>query len=402
MSYSVLQLKADLTGIIHGTTLNQITGLDNLIYRAARQVLMDVDPMETVRIQTMTNPIYNQVYDYALPSDLKGNRIIDIWPQADRNTADSFLQTYNKDFDVSKILQAGNQFTVIYNTAQRSIRIADINLPQGILIDQCDAVGNWVAGGTASGLQVNNVNFVSGSGALQFNLAAGANPSTGYIEETLPSTLDMSNQYNQSALFFWVDLPSPGDIISTTIRWGTDSSNYYERTLTSTSTGTAFQTGWNLLQGDWLGSTVVGSPDPSNINYTYCGINYNGTAQTAIGVDNIISNMGTLMQIEYYSDCIFRNSITGTFQQSVTSDSDLINLATETYNLLLWKVALYAAQQQQGANSAFDTTYFMKAYEEALARYKTLYKSQVQAPTNSYYVMRKGGYGGYLGNTNIP
>ncbi len=49
-TYNVQDLKNDLTGILHGTTTNQIQNLDGVINRAARQLLLDVDPQETKRI----------------------------------------------------------------------------------------------------------------------------------------------------------------------------------------------------------------------------------------------------------------------------------------------------------------------------------------------------------------
>src|SRR5690348_1761998 len=98
MSYSILNLKQDLTGIIHGTSLNQIQNLNGVINRAARQVLMDVDPQETKRWTQFVTPIYDQVFDYAVPTDLKGNAIIDIFPQVERTLRDVYLQRYNQTF----------------------------------------------------------------------------------------------------------------------------------------------------------------------------------------------------------------------------------------------------------------------------------------------------------------
>lgn len=47
MSYNILDLKNDLEGVLHGTTNNQIQNLDGVINRAARQLLLDLDPQET-------------------------------------------------------------------------------------------------------------------------------------------------------------------------------------------------------------------------------------------------------------------------------------------------------------------------------------------------------------------
>jgi hypothetical protein len=397
MAYTIQSLKSDLTGILHGTTLNQITGLDNLIYRAARDVLLDVDPMETKKDSIMASAIYDQVYDYPLPVDVKGNRIIDLYPTGTRTLSDDYAQRTDKDFDLTKGTPIGDQFSIKYNNGIKTIRIDDNNEPQGVILDTLDNVTGWTATSTASNVRINNQNYVSGGASVNFDLAAGGNPSTGYISKTLTSPVDLSTQYNQSSLFFWLYFPTGADIISVELRWGTNSTNYYSRVLTVTQTGTSIQNGWNLFKADWKGATVQGSPT-SLISYLYIGVTYNGNAQTAIGADNIISEIGSFYHINYYSKYIFRDANTGAFQETVTDDSNLINLDTETYNLLFYKVGNLAVQQQQGLDASFfDGTFTDTNYKNALARYRALYKTDVQAPSKTYYSKPRAGYSQYLG-----
>jgi hypothetical protein len=66
---------------LHGTTLSQVENISGVFNRAARQLLLDIDPQETKRIEQLASPIFYQVYDYAPPADLKGQKIIDIFPQ---------------------------------------------------------------------------------------------------------------------------------------------------------------------------------------------------------------------------------------------------------------------------------------------------------------------------------
>ncbi len=96
MSYSVLDLKNDITAILHGTTSNQIQNFDGAIGRAAREVLLDVDPQETIRQVEFVAPIFNTVFDYPIAADLKGNKIIDIYPQVQRLPLDIWTQAFNQ------------------------------------------------------------------------------------------------------------------------------------------------------------------------------------------------------------------------------------------------------------------------------------------------------------------
>lgn len=398
MSLSVQTVNSELQAAIHGTTTNKIQNLSGLHNRTARQLLLEVDPIETIRKTLTTTPIYYQIWDYACPADLKGNRIIDISPQISRLPSQIILQTYNQPFDIQKNLnQVGSDFTIQFNNAIKTIRINDTSTPQGILLDSLTAIGNWSATSTASNLRVNNVNFATENSSLSFDLAAGANPSTGYISETSVPSYDLTDHLNQSSLFLYIYFPTGTDITSVEIRWGSDSSNYYSRSLTQTNEGNSFATGWNLVRADWLGATVTGSPVVTAINYFYIGVTYNGTAQTGICVDNLISNLGLYRTIEYYSKYLFRNSTTGTFQETTTSTSDLINLDTDSYNLYFNLLAFLAVQQIQGVDAQYDDNFFGQQYLESKKRYTGLEKSQVQKPGSSYYSPVKGGFMKYIG-----
>ena len=175
------------------------------------------------------------------------------------------------------------------------------------------------------------------------------------------------------------------------------SSDYYTRTLTTTNEGNAFATGWNLIRADWSGATVVGSPTVTAIDYLYINVIVT-SSQTGIKVDNIVSNMGLYRTVEYYSKFLYRDSITGAFQETVTDNSNLINLDTDSYNLYFNLLAFYADQQVQGLSATFfDSSFFGQEYQKGKQRYTSMMKSQVQKPGESYYNPNKSGYGRYLG-----
>lgn len=398
MAYSITQANIDLAAALHGTSLNKIQSLNALHNRTARQLVGDIDPQETIRKVLTTTPIYNQIWDYACPSDLKGNRIIDISPQYIRIPGQLITQTFNQPFDIDKNLAIANsEFTIQFNNAIKTIRINDTSLPQGVVLDPCESTTGWTANSTASNLTLDNVNYAMGSGSLSFDVTTG----TGSISETLSSTLNLTNQLNQASLFYYLYLPTGSQLTSTAIRWGSSASNYYTRTLTVTNEGNAFQTGWNLIRADWLGATVVGTPDVTKIAYLDILVTVTAN-QTGIKVDNIVSNMGLYRTVEYYSKFLFRDATTGAFQETVTDDSNLINLDTESYNLYFNLLAFLATQQVQGLSAMFfDDNWFGQEYQKGKLRYTSMYQSQVQKPRQSYYSPSKGGYSKYTGRNNI-
>lgn len=386
-NYTVGQLKTDLENSLHGTTLNKVQGVNQMIQRAASTLLLDVDPLETIRLVTLATPIFNSVYDYALPNDLKGTKVIDIRPQANRTLLDRYVQGYNQDFDVAKSYTLQPNFTINYANGIKTIRIDNNLLPIGAVLNQANTIsgdGLWTTGGNANNLTQDNLNFVVGASSLSFNISASG--STAFLVNSTNPPLNLSNQINQSNIFFYTYLPTGSDFTSIEIQWGSSSSNYWTQTMTGTQEGTVFQNGWNLIDAEWKTATQVGSPDVTNITYLKVIWNYNGTQQTAVRLNGIDSQLGAISQIEYYSKFIFRDSITGLFQEYITDDSNLINLDTETRNLLYLLSGFYMAQQVQGLDGMFfDSNWYQQNYQKALAEYRAQFKSQWQKPRSTYY-----------------
>ena len=397
--YNVQALKADLTGVLHGTQLNQITGLDNLINRAARQLLLDIDPQETKRTLEFVNPIFNTVYDYPIASDVKGNKLIDIKPQVKRLPLDTWKQTYNQAFDVIKnnIFSQMNMFTMNFNSSIKTIRINSPFLNPPVIINNIESItnnGTWVVGGNASNLAVNNTNFVQGASSLQFDTTIGAS----YIENSTMTEIDLSKYVNQSSIFVWVYVPTGTDLSSVNIRFGSDASNYYSLSVTTNQEGTAFINGWNLCQFPWASMSQTLNPDTTKINYARVTLNTITSNMTACKVNGLNSILGTIMEYEYYSKFLFRNASTGSYQETVLDDSDLINLDTESYNLLTNKVAEFAVQQQQGLDAQFfDSGYFKNEYNQGIMKYKSMYKSELSKPQSQYYTMPNKRWGRFIG-----
>ena len=390
MAYSIATLKDDITGVQHGTTLNQITGINNIINRAARKLIADFDPFETIRIQQLATPIFDKVYDYPCPADLKDDRIVDIRPQIKRSVADRFSQFYNMEFDMNKSdtqSNLNNLMTIQYNNSLKTLRLAK-NLIPAILLNGVDSItdnGTWSTGGNASNLAVDTLNFIYGAGSLRFDAAVGG--SSASIENSTMTPIDLTRDLDEGAEFVYVYFPIASAITNVILRWGTDSSNYWTNAVTSTQSNTAFQIGWNLLKFDWLTATKVGSPDVTLTKYSKVTITYDGTALPNLRVNNISSQLGAIYEIQYYSKYLFRDVSTGVFQETVTADTNIINLDTSSYEVFFDLVCLFCAQQVQATDGSFDVKFFQDKYTEDSTRYKSKLKTQIIKPQNTYYKM---------------
>jgi hypothetical protein len=403
MAYDITQLQSDLESTLHGTNLSSLQNIYNLIFRGAAQLLLDLDPQETKRIVELPSPIYKNIYDYALPADVKGNKIVDIRPQLKRNFYDNPRQTFNRVFDLNKGTgSVAPSFTMNFDSGIKTIRIDNQIIPQGILIDSGSYInenGTYTVGGSATDLTTDNINFVSPPQSLRFNLSAGADPSSGYIENTTLTPVDLSFQNQESSIFIPVYLPTASNFVSIKLDWGSSTANYFSRTVTTTHENTVFQNGWNMIRFDWKDATTTGTPDDSAINFIKLTFNYNGTAMNGVRINNIQSILGSIYEVEYYSKYLFRDATTGAFKETPTEEDDLINLDTESYHLLLNRVAYLAAQQNGGGDAGYDVNFFLREYALGLQRYKSMYKSEIIKPQQQYYSpTRRSGRGFRRGN----
>ena len=396
--YSITDIKNDLEGVLHGTTNNQIQNINGVINRAARQLLLDLDPQETKRTVEFVAPIFNTVFEYPIAADVKGNKLIDIFPQTNRIPQDIWLSRYAQAFDVMKsnIFSLSNMFEINFNSSLKTIRINAPYLNPPIIINQIDNItnnGTWTAAGTGSNLAVNNSNFAQGAGSLQFDATAGV----AYIENSTMTAVNLTDVLNQSSIFVWVYVPVGADLTNVILRFGSSAGAYYTATVTQSQQGTSFVNGWNLCQFQWASTTTVGAPNPAAINYARVSLTMANPA-TAVKVNGLNSILGTILSYSYYSKYLFRNATTGAFQETVLLDTDLVNLDTESYNLLFNQVAYLACQQQQGLDATFyDGSFFENSYQQGLVRYKAQYKSELQKPQSNYYSMPARGYGRIIG-----
>jgi len=399
MSMTVQELKSELEACLHGTSLAQVVNINGVLNRAARQLLLDIDPQETKVIAPMASPIYYQIFDYQIPTDIKGNKVIDLIPLQQKNKRDIIYSTYNQNFDVHKMSSPTNELTVISDSGNKYIRVNYNNKSLSIVLDQVTGVNNnglWVAGGTASNLISNSQTTNNGLPTVSFDALAG----TATLTNSTLEPQDLTNHFDQGSTFFSLFLPNASLLTSASIKIGSDSSNYYESSpLTSQFNGFAFKNGYNQLGVIFADMTKVGNPDLSDIKYIEISAVFSGNVY-GVSFMQIQNSLGFLFDIEYYSKYLFRNNITGVWQEKVLDDSDLINLDTESYNLFLYQAAFLCVQQALGQDAGYDTNVFLDKYNQALTRYKKMYKSELQKLQQPYYTLPRRGYNGILGSGN--
>jgi hypothetical protein len=358
----------------------------------------DCDFEETRRTAQLTTPIYGQAaFNYACPADLKGNRLIDLRPQANRLANDLPTNWNSQTFDTLKTqVTSGSRLEVHWDKYIKTLRIALPSLAN-VLINSCDSVtgnGTWTVGAGASALEDEDIYFAQGSGSLKYSLNGD-----GYLENSTMSAMDLTDYQDRAVLFAWVYNQATPMPTAFTLRWGSDSANYWTKTVTAQWDGTAFVAGWNLLGFDWQTATKVLNPVVTAIDYLRFYTSIVGVA-TPVYFDSVTASLGSIYEIEYYSKYLFRDT-TGAFKEKVTVDSDLVNLDMDSYGVYTNCLAMFAAQQQQGKDSAFDLAFFQKQYADSVLSYNQKYPSQAQKRIGSYYTVKRSSYATKLGGITL-
>lgn len=405
-TYDIDSLNQELEAMMHGTTLNQVEDIFGAWTRAARRLLGDVDPQET-KIVSQFGKVYDGVWDYPLATDVKGNKVVDLFPQANRKPWEKFQQSYNQTFDRYKDISLVPDFTPRYAGAIRTIRIAAKGLQTGILVNNANGYntdGTWMAGNNVSDVTTNNQYMVDGgTGSVQFNLAQTGTPGTiGIISNSTQDTIDLSGQYNNADEFFSIWFPDASAITSVRYIFGSDTSgatDYYDSgEITEQYLGYAFQNGWNSIAEGWANFSIAGTPDASSISYVEIRVTYNGVLQTQVLLNQFWSRLGVIFNQEYYSKYLFRDATSGAFVEKVTDSSNFVNLDTDGVNGLLYAMLGMVAQQIQGADALFyDANDAEQKYTDWLAGYKAKYRSEIIKPNTSYYRTPNASYRRFFG-----
>lgn len=407
-TYDISEIEQEMQGYLHGTTLNQIQNIFGVFNRAARRVVSLCDPQETI-VVTQFGKVYQGVFDYPCFVDQKGDRVIDFYPQANRKITDNYGQQYNKDFDLWKNYTDYTSFTPRYSSGNRILRINAVNLVPGVQLNAADAVsdnGTWTAGSNVSNVQTSNLYYTDGvSGSVQFSLNQTGIQSTANIFNKTFQAVNLAQNYlNNDDEFFQVYLPNASGIVSIDYQFGTTLANYYDSdSITADAMGNAFQNGWNLIKVPWSTATIHGTPNTSSIGSINLSITYNGTLQNGVCINQFYSRTGIIFNEEYYSKFLFRDAVTGVFQEKVTDESNVVNLDTDGIPMFIWASFAFAVQQQQGLDAMFsDGPSAEQQFQEALASYKGRYKSQVTKPQSRYYVQNNASYRRWFGFGRLP
>jgi hypothetical protein len=382
MGISITQVKENLTAMLHGGSLLRVRYIEALFERAANTMLGKIDPVDTMRDAGLTNTIHDDVYNYSLPSDFK--KIIDLYPQAIRQSHDVATRRLAERFDLTKAI---TEKTVSIEGSEGS-KIIRINWRsrQGKTLNTMNSVtsnGTWDAVGTTTGIVADDIDYVSGSGSLRFDVAVSGDG----IQNTTIDAVDLTDEDEVADKFFWFKIKNSTDLANFNgwiPIWGNNLTTKYWTgvTITTQADGSAFKVGWNLVKVPWSTATETGTVDPATINSCKLTVNIDA-AISDIRVDNIIFSIGKNFDLKYYSKYLIKNTA-GTWLTRTTSDDDIVILDNDAVQIYLLECLIAAAHQVEGSDSTFDINWARQELDILYRRYKVEHPSMAVQAARDY------------------
>lgn len=312
---------------------NVITVLTYL-NRAARLVVGEVDLRSTKRNSPLSTDLFDDVYSYAAPSDIKGDGIIDFVPQVNRATDFRLELVSEPEFDRQKtiknnIVAMANDELV--NRILFSGDVTDTVLSVATLDNLTADSGTWVLFGDATAVAADTTNYVKGGGSVKFDLVGSG--TTAGISNTGLTTFDITDYINDGQVFVWVYVNSTTNLTNFIIRIGNDiTANYYTQTITTNHEGVAFVAGWNLLRFDFASMTQTGTVAPTTCDSVAIYMTKSsGKSDDGYRIDDISLHTGQIHSVIYYSRYPWQNS-SGTYLENSTATTDLLNAETDEYD----------------------------------------------------------------------
>jgi hypothetical protein len=388
---TIEDIKTKLAGKLHGTSLNKISDIYGKMREAAGNVLISIDPYTTIRRYTIQNALHDKVYNYTAPEDIKGiTKIIDLRPVSFRAKNDEVQGTFSKDFDIRK---QDRSIAIEVLEGVKTLKIARtlFNRIEFSRLDSLTGLGVTVTGNAdVAELDINYQNYIDGNGAISFNTLGGGQA---ILTLAFDNSFDLTKLKDVGSLFHWVNVPNATGVTNFKLRWGTDSSNYYEKTITSPHDRTAYVSGaWLLNRYNWQGASVTGTPDEAVIAWFEIELNYTGGAITGILLNSLTGSIGKAYELLYYSNRIFRG-VDGTYKEAPTVDTDIVMLDPDSENIFLYELAMLCSHEIKGKNFAADFTFWKqllygspkKGDSGLYAKYEDQYPSQAIQHQTTYH-----------------
>jgi hypothetical protein len=387
------KIKGRVNNLVGGDTGDTNVERD-LINSAVRIALADVDFRGTIREAVLTPNLMEDEYDYALPTDAKADRIIDLRPQVTKERGE--YETYDivppEEFDRRKRSEYGIA-TILNNELTRFLRIsADVEDKELTVSDMEDT--NWRTFDSTSvndsDVKVDEDDYIEGNGSIRFQTdTTDTTDSAVGIQDTAITAFDISAYLARGSAFIDAKLTTADTgIHQISLRLGSDSDNYYQVSDSNQNDCSAFVSGWNKIRFDFANKTTAGTPADTVIDYAAVFWSRDTTTTALLhlndtdwGFDNLFLKRGKYYRLSYYSRYIWQDTDYSLSENS-THDSHALLLQNDEVELCLTKAAELASSY---LGDREEQRYYAGEYQRLKGEYLMRNPSQARVLTTTYH-----------------
>lgn len=380
---------SNLYSIVNGRIHNKIGILADprvSINTGVREAFSLVDLRSAKRKASAAPNLFNDIYQYSCPADMKGTKIISFQPQnMERGRFNSWQKIGEDEFDRRKFDETNLVSFTDRDLIRKTLVSASVN-DDGFVVSPLDALtgsGSWALFGDGTNVSTDSYQYVKGSASIKFDISAAGGTTAGIQATNIP-TFDLTNFKSSGSVFVWAWITSATNLTNYILRLGNDSSNYYSMTVTATNEGTAFVTGWNLLRFDFSGKSTTGTVTDTACDYAaiYMTKTAGKISETDYRFDHIMVKLGQIFNLIYYSKYPWQTS-GGTYIADSTADSDYLNVDTEEFDIIVEKCVERCANEVREDTDAINAR---RDFREAVSEYRKIYKSEaIQSQSTTYY-----------------
>lgn len=401
-SYPYSLLQRILNTKIHGKRADLNTGDSNverdLINSAVRMAMSDIDFRGNIRESLLTPNLMDNQYDYALPSDVKADKIIDLRPQNTDSRGE--FETYDivppSEFDRRKKVEKGIA-TILNDDLTRTLRVsADIEdeTLQISNLDNKNDQDTWISFDTDavndSDIKTDGDDFIEGNGSIRFQTdTADTTDSAVGIQNRGLDAFDISSYLARGSAFVDAKLTTyDTGIHQVTLRLGSDSDNYYQISDSNQNDCSSFVSGWNKVRWDFQNKTTAGTPVDTAIDYAAMFWSRDTTTTALLhlndtdwGFDNLILKKGKYYNLSYYTRNVWQDTAL-TLSENSTHDSHALLVQNDELEVIMAKAAEQASNYLRDEK---DELKYAKDYERLKNAYLVSHPSQANVMTSTYH-----------------
>lgn len=404
MAYTQADLQSSINRGIQGKS-GLLIDIQDTMNEVVRELKTEVRLRSSKRSAALIPNLLSGIGQYFCPADLEGRGIVDVPSQAKRYDGEFNLVPYEQ---FSRAAKRGD--IAIHDADRiRSLWIRSVTPDESVTIDPLSSLspgtGTWATFGDAINLAANSDDYVKGSASLEFDINGSAGTMAGIVLAA-GATEDLSGYIGHSAIFpVNARVTSPTGITNYKLRLGTNSSNYFEFTVTTRLDGTAFLAGWNPLGFSGTSYTTTGTPDATDVTYRVLFMTKSTSKINEAGYmfNYLQARKGKYANVDYYSTYGWLDSVTGAYKANSISPLDILIADEDEFDLFVKKGRVLANAEADIPVGISRTGKIINPlndrYESAKANYQQLNPDDTKLTITSYhdYGSRGGPYndGGY-------